>query len=805
MIREQFEQELIRSGYVHSPLPLHRERSMEAHSLSKKILNTKGIFTSGESYPYTAGDETSVSAANGEIRIAAAQKRYGWNKGRKQVNYSNYGMAVLSFSIPGEDWTPFNRVHFEVCPDTEGNRIASLCCLFRSEGKIKTPDRFFREGATVFDLDPHVWNECTWEFPTTARDKVEELRFYVFLNGRDYETGAEELVYRFRDIRIEEVENPEHEIGWVRKDDRILYSTAGYWTKGSKTAVTSPVPGSFELVEASSGKAVYTGEIRIEKNEKGEFGVLDFTGFTEPGTYCLRTASAATEAFIMAEDVVEESVWGITNFFFTERCGYPIPGRHGACHKDTLVTHMAISVPGGGGWHDAGDMNQSVVQSAEVTEAFFANALKADSGSILHNRLMEEGRWGLDFILRTRFGDGYRMERSGTVRFTDNIIHTFDDVDGEADNNAYHNFVYAQTEAAAAKALMEEEPDLAAVCRNAAEEDFGFAMEKYLRDGNDCRNVNGHSKTTSDSLFYAVITWAAASIAEVGGKCRSYKDIAEEYAAKLIACQQDTPVGIFKGVPLLGFFYRDETRQAIVHWNHQGRENQFIEALAAAAGVFADSPDKGAWENSMRLYGEYVKCISRNTLPYGMIPAGVHRMDEPEDYETFKSVQIWVKPEEEKDNYRAQLLAGAPVDALPGKDRESLPDSEKYVIRCFPVWFSFRGNFAVAFGQAVAAVTVGQYFGDEELIQVGREQFYWLWGKNPFGQSIIYGIGDNYCTQYAVCPGESVGEIPVGMESYENEDIPYWPQNNNCTYKEVWVSAACRVLKLAALLSGETK
>lgn len=45
-----------------------------------------------------------------------------------------------------------------------------------------------------------------------------------------------------------------------------------------------------------------------------------------------------------------------------------------------------------------------------------------------------------------------------------------------------------------------------------------------------------------------------------------------------------------------------------------------------------------------------------------------------------------------------------------------------------------------------------------------------------------------------------MGEIPVGIETYGNEDIPYWPQNNNATFREVWVGSASRWLSLCAEL-----
>lgn len=71
-------------------------------------------------------------------------------------------------------------------------------------------------------------------------------------------------------------------------------------------------------------------------------------------------------------------------------------------------------------------------------------------------------------------------------------------------------------------------------------------------------------------------------------------------------------------------------------------------------------------------------------------------------------------------------------------------------------------------------------------------------GQNPFGQSLVYGAGSGYCRQYAVLCGECMGAVPVGVETRDNEDVPYWPQNNNATFREVWVGSACRWLWVCA-------
>ena len=48
---------------------------------------------------------------------------------------------------------------------------------------------------------------------------------------------------------------------------------------------------------------------------------------------------------------------------------------------------------------------------------------------MLSERLWEEALWGLEFTLRTRFGDGVRASSLGLIRWTDNKIGSADDAD----------------------------------------------------------------------------------------------------------------------------------------------------------------------------------------------------------------------------------------------------------------------------------------------------------------------------------------------------------------------------------------
>ncbi len=40
--------------------------------------------------------------------------------------------------------------------------------------------------------------------------------------------------------------------------------------------------------------------------------------------------------------------------------------------------------------------------------------------------------------------------------------------------------------------------------------------------------------------------------------------------------------------------------------------------------------------------------------------------------------------------------------------------------------------------------------------------------------------------------------MPVGIQTRGNEDLPFWPQANNATYKEVWTSTVIHWLRIMA-------
>ena len=208
-----------------------------------------------------------------------------------------------------------------------------------------------------------------------------------------------------------------------------------------------------------------------------------------------------------------------------------------------------------------------------------------------------------------------------------------------------------------------------------------------------------------------------------------------------------------------------------------------MQALSLLCETQPEHPDYLNWAESIRLYGDYLKSLMKYTAPYGMAPSGIYKEREYRDEEGFYALHIFA-PADAPQRYDKQLHGGVKID-------------ETHYIKRFPIWFNiFSGNSAVMLATGKAAAIAGKFLGDEELLDIAREQLYWNVGKNPFGESLMFGEGYNYPQMSSFSSGEITGEMPVGIKSLGDEDIPSWPQINNACYKEVWLTTAGKFISL---------
>lgn len=85
-------------------------------------------------------------------------------------------------------------------------------------------------------------------------------------------------------------------------------------------------------------------------------------------------------------------------------------------------------------------MTQTTTNTAECTYALFELLHSLKKGSALYKRVLEEAKWGLDWVIKTRFGDGYRVPSSSKSCWSDGILGTDDDITREAALEPIENF-----------------------------------------------------------------------------------------------------------------------------------------------------------------------------------------------------------------------------------------------------------------------------------------------------------------------------------------------------------------------------
>ena len=210
-----------------------------------------------------------------------------------------------------------------------------------------------------------------------------------------------------------------------------------------------------------------------------------------------------------------------------------------------------------GGWHDAGDLTQGLGNTGEIVYGLFSLAERLHARNEdpqLYERVVEEARWGLDWILKTSFGDGYRNQGSVNSRWTDGIIGNSDDLTSTARNSPMGNFTAAAAEAIAARVLKESDPRLSAYCLKMAEADWRFALAGLSATNATASRERWRGTFDSDNVEHetaAVGVLASVDIWQVTRNQR-YADTGVELAGIILASQERKRPNW--DVPLTGFF-----------------------------------------------------------------------------------------------------------------------------------------------------------------------------------------------------------------------------------------------------------
>jgi hypothetical protein len=761
-------------------LPIEHEYSAEYGWLRKPVLASRVIddMTRPDEWKLSGAGRLSSpdSVVLGGMRVLRVDMqlyREGPSGTRPRLPAVN-----LQRVINNEDWTGFNRLSLWLRPDFQGIPVLPLQLVMHNSGAERVPDRYNREGTHVITLARNGWQEVVWEIEPLARDRVTRLEIGYFVN-KMLADASDRVAFEIGRIELQRVE-PDVHTGWAPRPGALAYSHSGYPLNATKSAITTGLTAeTFDLVRVDNiafGETVLRKPVGTVQTARGSFQQLDFSDVRTPGQYVIRAGSSTTQPFRIGDDAWKSSVWKTLNFYYGNRCGFDVPGVHGIDHQDWFATLGDKRITMSGGWHDAGDLSQGVINTGEGTYALLDLAQRIEAmgdDPALVERLLEEARWGLEWVLRVRFDGGYRVGFGSHNYWSNNIAGDADDRLVEAKNNPNANYIAAAAAALAARVFESRDPALAERSLRIARDDWEHAIVGV--EGPSTWHTPAFAATRME--LAAIGITASVELFRATGEAR-YRDKAVELAKVVTASQQVTRVG--SSLPLSGFFYTGPERDTLFHQFHRAADQAPIVALSQLIDVLPDHPDWMRWYATIARYAEYQKQTATITAPYNVLPAYVYR--------TADSVQV---PDsggrymEKQSEYAAQVRAGTHM-------------GDDWYLRTFPVWFQRRGNYGVLLSQAKALSTASRVRHDRAGLDLSQQQAQWVVGRNPFTQSTMYGEGYDWAQQYSVSSSDFVGSLPVGMQSRGITDLPYWPSQNMYVYKEVWVHSSNRWLWLMA-------
>jgi hypothetical protein len=749
------------------PMQAVFEDGAEARWLKKKVLDSRVLDSMEDMSTWSFQGDGDMALADSPVKDGEHSLRI-----RSIQNIGKVGGAgewedlIATRKFPSEDWSPYNRISIWVYPDVIGAPAISASLVLHNQGAHILPDHYNEGRHESIILKNHEWNHVVWEIAPLSRDKVTGLEFAYSLPKMLPDPGDQTILY-IDQLELQTVD-PDHVEGWDVASGKIAFSHAGYTTGATKTAIASGLNAhEFSVMDPATGKVVLTKAVREEKAPLGDYVVLDFSELQTPGTYTLRAGDTATRSFEIGPEAWRESIWKAINFMYSERCGTVIPGIHAICHTDDYSIHGDKRIIVNGGYHDAGDLS-ATGNTPGMAYALFSLAERLQQQDVdpqLRDRLIEEGTWGLRWALKTNFGDGYRTTGQLISYWTNGIIGDADDRFGQAVNNPQWNFRVAAVEALAARVLKGSNPELAIRSRHTAEQDWNYAVEG-LKTAAPLSEVYGAQDELERLSFGAI---ASIDLYRATGD-QKYADEAFQLANLILASQEQTlqPWSI----PMTGYFYTSPKRENLFHRFHIGQEEEPIVALAHLCETFPNHADWMKWYSAIVLHSKYYQQVAAKVdEPFGVLPAAVYKESEAR---LIPQAKDWTP------------LRAADRNAYVEQVHRGVPLGGEFYLRRFPVWFDFRGNSSVLLSEAKALSAAGQLRGDLDAEDLAQKQAEWLLGRNPFSASIMYGEGYDWTPLYSVRSGQMVGALPVGIETREYNDAPYWPNQICWTYKEVW-------------------
>ena len=232
----------------------------------------------------------------------------------------------------------------------------------------------------------------------------------------------------------------------------IRINQLGYISSSSKMAVAgikaNITVNNFELIDVTSSKTILR---KTAGKNFGKYGPfihtyrLDFSECKTPGTYYIKAGNSVSPRFIISGDIYKGTADFALKYLRQQRSGYN-PFLKDSCHtKDGYIVYgpdegKYLNVSGG--WHDASDYLQYSTTSANATYHLLAayrdfpgsfkdaHQSNGEEGTNGVADVLDEAKWGLDWLLKMHPKEGYLFNQIADDRdHTGYRLPTLDSVD----------------------------------------------------------------------------------------------------------------------------------------------------------------------------------------------------------------------------------------------------------------------------------------------------------------------------------------------------------------------------------------
>lgn len=217
---------------------------------------------------------------------------------------------------------------------------------------------------------------------------------------------------------------------------KFVLNQVGYYPSGSKAAflinLSNPERNPVEVVDFRTKRTVFVadlGEPFQDQATQDMIQVIDFTPFTQEGSYYLKYGKVQSYPFQIGQEIYQDAFTKLLRSYYLQRCGVAVEDsisgvRHAGCHlNDARIAHTDGFHQAGevketqGGWHDAGDFGKYVGPTAvtvgrllslyeQYPNLFCDRQLAIPESGNGKPDVLDEVKVGLDWMLKMQRQDG---------------------------------------------------------------------------------------------------------------------------------------------------------------------------------------------------------------------------------------------------------------------------------------------------------------------------------------------------------------------------------------------------------------